>query len=170
MKHLSMKPLVGILLLPLFFVSCKEDDEKPDPATQISGTYNYELEIYVENGAELEYLGSEFDDFGTAVVSKTSTGIEMKEDGEILLTGSNLKAARDGIVFDIETQTVNIDGQNIVLRGYDGVDMDGVKYNGIYESASKELSTYMYFDGAYTDENGESFEARFVIQIVGTKV
>lgn len=170
MKHLRITQLAAILLLPVLFVSCKEEDEKPDPASQVSGTYNYKLEIYIENGSQLEYLGSQFDDSGTVTVSKTSSGIEVKEDGEVLLTASDLKAAAKDIVFDIETQTVNVDGEDVVVRGYDGVEKEGVKYNGIYESASRKLTAYMYFDGVYTDENGESFDVRFVIQIVGTKL
>ena len=170
MRHLHIKSLAGILALPLFFISCNDEDEKPDLATQVSGTYNYKLEVYIENGSQLEYLGTDFDDTGTAIVSKTSSGIEMKEGGEVLLTGSNLAASRDGVVFHIETQTIEVDGQEVVVRGYNGVDMEGEKYNAIYESSPKELSAYMYFDGVYTDEDGESFDVRFVIQIVGRKV
>ena len=169
MKHLHITKLAAILLLPVLFFSCNDEDEKPDLGTQVSGTYGYKLEMYIENGSQLQYLGTEFDDIGTATVSKTNSGIEMKENGGVLLTATDLRAAGNGVVFDIETQTVNVDGRNVTLRGYDGVEMEGEKYNGMYESSSRELSAYMYFDGEYTDENGDNFDVRFVIQIVGTK-
>jgi mitochondrial fission protein ELM1 len=48
MKHLVQEPLVGTLLLSLFFLSWNNDNEKPDAATQIvSRTYKYKtLSLY----------------------------------------------------------------------------------------------------------------------------
>ena len=33
-----------------------------DPATKVSGTYDYILEVYIEKSSQLEYLASDFDD------------------------------------------------------------------------------------------------------------
>ena len=38
--------------------------KKPHAAIQVSRTYNYELEAYIENDSQLEYLGSDCDDIG----------------------------------------------------------------------------------------------------------
>jgi hypothetical protein len=170
MKNVIRKFLLVALTVPLLLSSCKDEDEQIDLGAQVSGTYDYKIELYVENGSQLEYMGTDYDQIGTAVVSKTSTGIEMKEGGEVQLRASKLTAASNGVTFDIESQVVNVDGQDIIVEGYDGVDLSGVRYNGLYETASRELTGYMQFQGIYTDANGDSYEATFVMEITATKI
>lgn len=170
MKHLRLNFLIGVVLLPLVFSSCNDEDEKPDLPTQVSGTYDYETKLYFENGSQLQYVGDDFDDVGTAIVSKTPSGFEMKEGGEIQFRGTKLAAASNGVTFDIESQTVKFDDQNIIVEGYDGFDLGGVKYNGFYDTASKELTGYLQFEGILTDENEEEHEVTFVLEVKATKI
>lgn len=162
--------LFAIPILSLSFVSCSDDDERPDMATQISGTYDYRGKLYVLNGSQLDYLGSDLDVIGTAIVSKTSTGFEMKEGGEVVFKGAKLAQANNGITFDIETQTVDVDGQAILVEGYDGFVLSGVRYNGAYETTPKRLTGYFQFIAVITDENGNSTEETIVVEIIGSKV
>ena len=161
--------VMAVVALPLLVSSCKDEDEKPDMATQISGTYDYESKLYMDTGTDVEYLGSSFDESGTAVVSKTSTGIEMKEDDEVRFRGTKLTQVERGIVFDLETVTFTVDNQEVEVSGYEGVDVDGVSYDGAYETATKELTAYMQFEGVWTEADGSSYEATFIIEITGTK-
>lgn len=170
MRRFVMRLMVAMIALPLLLSSCKDDeDEKPDMATQISGTYDFESRLYMDTGTDLQYLGADYNEFGTAVVSKTSTGIEMKEDGEVQFRGSRLTQVRDAIAFDVETLTFDVDGQQVAVDGYEGVDVDGVGYDGLYDIEGKELTAYMQFEGVWTEPDGTSYDATFIIEIVGTK-
>jgi hypothetical protein len=171
MKHQERNFLfIGIILLSVFLSSCKEDEEKPDLGTQISGTYDYRAKYYIVDGSELAYLGSDFDEIGTAIVSKTSTGFEMKEGGEVVFRGAKLAEASNGITFDIESQSVDIDGDNVLVEGYDGFELAGVKYNGMFETSPKKLTGYFQFESTFVDENEDAIEVTFVIEVVGSKI
>jgi hypothetical protein len=145
------------------------DDPEPDQVAEASGTYNYKTKLYYVDGNSLEYLGSDFDESGTAIMTKTSTGFEVKEGGDVQFRATKVAKASNGFTFDIETQTIDVDGTNVTVEGYDGAVLSGVKYNGLYISATKELTGYFKFDGVVYDDNGNEYDVTFVIEWKATK-
>jgi hypothetical protein len=67
MQHLRTKRLVVILLLPLFFVPCDDKEERSHQITQVSGTSDHKLEVYIENGTQLGYVDTHFHAIDTAI-------------------------------------------------------------------------------------------------------
>jgi hypothetical protein len=149
-------------LLAFVLFNCSDDDEDKDIRDQAVGTYNYKTKsYYIENG-QLVYTGSEYDVTGTVIVSKTSSGFEVKEGGDVLYAGEKVAEASNGFTFDVKTQTVNDpDLGSITFEGYDGYSLNSVKYNGAYITNDKKLTGYVQweYDGVI-----------FVFEIVATKV
>jgi hypothetical protein len=168
-----MKNLKLFFLAPVFSIiifSCSEEEKTPDPVAQAAGTYNYQTKMYLLSGSQLIHLGADTDDSGTAIVTKTATGFEVKEGGQIVFAGSKVAVASNGFTFDIESQTFAFDGISFEIEGYDGATLNGIKYNGLYESASGQLTGYMKFDSVAIDENENEVQVTVVIEFVGTKV
>lgn len=169
MKNLRLLCFVSFLAAAL--LSCSDDDETPDPVSKAVGTYNYRIKFYILDGTKLLYLGASTDETGSAILSKTLQGFEVKEGGVLFFAGSKVAVASNGFTFDIESQTVDMNGDDVVITGFDGATLGTVKYNGLYESASQKLTGYMQFDAVLLDENDEEVGViPIVLEFIGTKV
>jgi hypothetical protein len=52
-------------------LTCITGGEGPDPVAEASGTYNYKTKYYFLDGTSLEYLGTDLDESGTVIMTKT---------------------------------------------------------------------------------------------------
>lgn len=103
------------------------------------------------------------------IVTETDNGFEVKEGGETLFKAVKVTQANNGFTLDIASQTVNMDGQQVALSGYEGATLTSssgavTKYDGLYVSGTKKLTSYFQFD-MIIDEDTYTV----VIEIVGTK-
>jgi hypothetical protein len=171
MKMLRLNALFLLAAMSFFILSCSDDDDK-DLQDQAAGTYNYKTKAYYLNGTSLLYLNEpDLDDSGTIIFTKTTTGFEMKEGGDLVFTASKLASATNGFTFDIESQTVKIDGGgDFTIDGYDGVTLGTVKYNGLYDKSKKQMTAYFKTQILFEDQNGNQFTGTLVIEFVGDKV
>jgi hypothetical protein len=166
-----MKTLKFLLpLLAVIVVSCSSDDPTPDVREQAMGTYNYTMKFYYLNGTALNVLPGISDEVGTFIATKTELGFEVKEGGDLVYRGTKVASATNGFSFDIESQTVDIDGDTYTITGYDGVSLSSsggssTKYNGGYFTSTKKLDAYFKFNIPTT--NGT---VTAVIYVTATKV
>src|SRR5207237_5403003 len=122
------------------------------------------------DGTTPKYLGTDYDNSGTAIVSKTTTGFEVKEGGDVVFTGSKVTAATNGFTYNIESSTITVNGTTVTVDGYDGATLGSTKYNGLFESKTKVLTGYLQFPGYIDDENNDPKQVTIVLEFVGTKV
>jgi hypothetical protein len=167
MKNVRLFYSMTVLSIVIF--SCKEA-EKPEPVVAAVGTYNYKVKLYYLEGTTPIYLGANYDQSGTAIVSKTATGFEVKQGGDIVFTGSKVTAATNGFTFNIESSTITTNGNTVIVDGYDGATLGTTKYNGLFESKTKVLTSYLQFKGYIPDENQNPKQVTIVLEFVGTKI
>jgi hypothetical protein len=167
----AFRLFLPIILFSVIAFSCKKDEEKPDPLASAAGTYNYTIKYNYLDGTNLVYLGTDLDDTGTAIVSKTTDGgFEVKEGGKLVFKGSNVAIVNQDFTFDIVSQTLSFDGTDVAMDGYDGATLGNGKFNGVYQSSTKQLTGYLKFDGILVDENEVEHEVTIVLEFKGTKV
>ncbi|MFA5814413.1 MAG: hypothetical protein WC865_02190 [Bacteroidales bacterium] len=150
METLKTKILPGFLFLmaalPFLFTSCTK--EETDLRDEITGQYSYTVKIYMEDGADLVYVGDQGnvgDITGTMRVTKNSgdPGVLDFYDGNIVMFhGTNVKDAGNAIVFDIPEQEAWIGPGNVQVVGYNYWDVNSSSYHGafIYEDDSIEIA------------------------------
>jgi hypothetical protein len=171
MKRFSLPLSIILIAFITFLSSCSDEKEEVpvDPRDQAMATYNYRTKFYlVDTDGSLDYTGSGDDETGTFIVSKTTNGFEAKEGGEVLFAGEKVAAASNGFTFDIPSQTISVDGVSFNVDGYDGVTLNGVKYNGMYEPGSDKMTAYFYADVQVTVE-GQVYEMELVFEVIATK-
>ena len=123
----------GILALP----SCS-DDIRPDLRDEITGTYQYRIQIFDLVDDELIYLGDRpglYDVTGTMLVRKNLTYSDMLDffDGNILMfQGEKVREAGNAIVFDIPVQEGWVGPLPIQVAGYDYWQVNSKDYHGAY--------------------------------------
>ncbi|PCJ62727.1 MAG: hypothetical protein COA58_16805 [Bacteroidetes bacterium] len=148
MNHLT---LISIFAFSLFtFSACSDDTKEVVPTVdirdQMEGMYTYKNTDYNADGTTEEFLG-------TVVVQKGSgsNSIIILEDGDTLDVGINLTEVSNGISFGLEDYTETIDGQVWSSKGYEFIELDGVKYHGAYDFSTQELgfAFKVYLDGTW---------------------
>ena len=150
MKTLKIKILPGFLFLvaflPFLFTACT--DEEIDLRDKIVGQYSYTVKLYVEDGADLDYIGDQGDNYditGTMKVTKNSgdhSAVDFYDGNVLMFQGVNVKDAGNAIVFDIPSQEAWIGPGNVQVVGYKYWDVDSSSYHGafIYEDESVEIA------------------------------
>ncbi|MFB6318383.1 hypothetical protein [Saccharicrinis sp. FJH54] len=142
-----MKKISFILLSLILLVttSC-EKDKNDDIRDQAIGNYQATWKFYVLDNNTLSYLGSDFDLTENYLVKKSTTddsGIDFYVGGDIEFQGNKIELASNGFAFDIPSQNYTDSTGTYVMNGYDGLDLDGKKYNGVYYSAEDKIETYI---------------------------
>lgn len=147
-----------IFVLAIASLSCGGDDDAPIQ-DQAVGSYDYTMKIFwLDEDGELEDSGFTID--GEFEASKTSSGLSFIEDDEVVFTATKIAAASNGFTFDVPSSNGEIDDETYTIEGFDGVDLGGVKYHGLYESSTKTITSFFQLE-----EDGEVF----VIKLVGEK-
>jgi hypothetical protein len=140
------KWLLLLAVLPFLFNSCGKDDY--DIRDEVTGYYDYTVELYEMDGNDLVYIGNLGDNYdltGTMRVGKNSQNSRTLDfyDGDfVMFQGVDVKDAGNAIVFDIPTQEAWIGPGNFQVAGYDYWDVDSSKYHGafIYQDESIEIA------------------------------
>ncbi len=128
----------AILLLSIvLFTGCSKD-ETADIREQMIGSYAYTMKMY-EMTTMVE-IGTDNGNFTVANRAGDDDAIDFKEGTEVFY-GNKLKAASNGVVFDIPSQTFKIDGTEYQVAGTNYIVLGTTKYNGAYFSATKKIST-----------------------------
>jgi hypothetical protein len=170
MKLRILYSLCLLSTIAIFSSSC--DDEKDgDLADQAVGTYDYEVTVYVLDGDDLieleDVLAQDIDISGTADVSKNeSKGIVVEEDGDLIFEGQDLVSASGGFTFEIDDQDIELDGSELPVEGYEGIDNE---FHGEYKSSSKELTGWMMAENVLIEIDGEVYEVTLVFEFKGEK-
>lgn len=161
-----VKLLLLISVMPFLLASCGGDDD-PTPAEQIAGTYDYEVEYFILDGDDLVELGYEIS--GTAIASKEGDSFVVKEGGETVFEANTIESASNGFTFNIDSQDVEIDGQEVTVEGYDGVSLGNGEYHGMYETDGKELTAFLMAENVIIEIDGDLYEVTLVFKFVGEK-
>jgi len=131
---------VIVLLSFSFFASCTKEEIKPeiDIRDQAVGTYDGDVFIFPEN--DITSVDTTWkQEFKVEKNKDNDLSINFIIDGEIAFKGAKIAEASNGFSFDLEEQTITDDGETYTIRGYDLVELAGTKYNGAYETSTKEI-------------------------------
>gem|GEM_PF-1993497 len=146
-----MKKLFYLMLIPFSLISCSDDTIDAAPATQadirdqIVGTYTYvNTALRYSNNTTDEYIG-----IIKIEKSTINNAIIFFEDEEVLAIGVKLESASNGVVFDLEDKGQYFDDLTIEYKGVDIIDIDGIKYDGVYKTPENEVS--ISFDTVVND-------------------
>ena len=146
----SMKKLLYLLIAAsLTFSSCSDDTtETPIPEADYReiavGSYTGTVFFY---DTDFSVLDEESTSFTIALGTGEKT-LVINNDGETF-KAVKTEATSNGLVFDMETFR-EIEPEGVYeYRGYDGVTLETVKYNGIYLSDEKEFTFFyeLFLDG-----------------------
>ncbi len=160
METLKFRLLKRVLfLLPvsaLLLSSCEE--EQIDIRDEFTGSYEYEVKLYVEEGNDLVYIGdqgSNYDLTGTMRVVKNTGSMDVVDfyDGNVLMfQGINVAEAGNAIVFDIPEQEGWVGPVNVQITGYDYWEVGSSSYHGafLYEDESLEIAFEARIMDAFT--------------------
>lgn len=185
LKNLSFLLAAMLLATSFSFTACSDDDDDDDDVReQAVGNYSYTTTIYVEEDGKLESFASQlaeianavgveikesdFQDNGTAVVSKSGNDkIFIKQDGadgdQFYL--NSIKAASNGFVFDVEATTID----EVKFTNYSGYKLQGesATYGGGF--INNKLEFYIYtsmeelLDAVLDEETAEDL-ATFLVE------
>jgi hypothetical protein len=144
-KTLSRLPYLLPFIL-LLFSSCENGFD--DLRDELTGTYNYEVKLYVQDDNDLVYIGNQGDNYdltGTMRVVKTpgtTDGIDFYDGNIIMFQGIHLKETENAIVFDVPGQEAWIGPGNVQIEGFDYVNVGPSGYHGafFYEDDSFEIA------------------------------
>lgn len=133
-------------LAVLVLASC--ENEIADLRDELTGTYKYEVKLYVEDGNDLVYIGNQgnnYDLTGTMRVVKTpgtTDGIDFYDGNVIMFQGIHLEDTGNAIVFDIPEQEAWIGPGSVQIAGYDYWDVGSSSYHGafLYDGDSFEIA------------------------------
>ena len=153
-----------LLLCVITVISSCDEKEPADIRDQAIGDYDYEATVYVLDGSMLNFL---FAENGSCTLTKTDDGIEVNGDGLLIFGGNQVAALGNGFSFQIQSQEVDIDGDNVDIEGYAHIEIAGstTRYQGVYFPGDKRFSAYFKFNATL---NGDPVTA--VIGFVGDKV
>lgn len=115
-------------------------------------------------------MGDDYKDSGTFTVTKLDNGFEAQEEsGDLQFVGLNLHGAANGFAFDVGSQTMTINGDEVEVSGYDSFDLGPLKYDGAYDNGTKQLTAGFKFDGIRVGSDGKDYDATFVVRVIATK-
>ena len=139
-------PLATMLIAAVAFLSlsCSKDDPAPPPEDQAVGKYSYSVEIKRIN---LDKSLSCVDSFGGSMTAiKTGYSLVFSVTEGRFFSAEEIKRSSTGFSFDIPSGHAKINGETVVVKGYDkGVTVDGATYSGQFLSSSKTLTAVMTF-------------------------
>lgn len=135
-----------LLTMVLFITTACEEEKNDDIREQAIGNYQSTWKFYVLDGESLIYMGSDFDESEDYLVKKSTvndSGLDFYVGGDIEFQGDKIEMASNGFAFDIPSQNFTDNSGTYVITGYDGIKLDGKKYNGVYYSAEDKIEAYI---------------------------
>jgi len=161
-----MKKLFYVAFL-LFGMSACSDDETVDIRIQGNGDYTYSSVISL-----LSDLNQTANESGTIQVESVGTnGLKFTFDkgasDELILNATGVTQASNGYVFNIQSTTEqDLDGDTFTISGTNTVTIDGLDYQGGFDSGSKQLSFTLVTDYQNNDYDNDF---NVSIKIIATK-
>lgn len=160
-----MKRIMYMLVLvpAIAFVGCSEEDEAPDYVAESVGTYSYSVNYTLVADAN-----DTDSDTGVMTIAQSGSNITIVLDGgtsdEVTITGEKVTTASNGYAFDIRSFNGTEDGVSYTVTGIDGTEIDGVNYDGRYDSGSGQV----FFNVLVDYESGYD-EFNYTLETVANK-
>lgn len=162
MKHYLYLPLLAMISLS----SCSKDDEGPDYRAESLGNYSYTavLTLDADNNVtssqtgtlRLESTGSG----GIRIIMDAGTADETSISSSALLQGGN------GYVFNLSSfKETDSEGDQLTVSGVKGFELDGVAYDGVYDTGRQQLEVRLQAD--YDDNQYDVYN--YSVRILATK-
>lgn len=143
----KLLPLLTLTTLIAVFASCEQSNL--DLRDQLTGTYDYTIKAYIDNGTELVYIGDEdglYDVVGTCQIRKNmqyGDMIDFWDGGELLFQGQNVRETDNSIVFDMALQEYWLGAIPVTVRGINYWDVGNQSYHGAYLYGDKSVEIAM---------------------------
>ena len=151
----KIKRLMAIALLAFVAISFNGCEvEEDDLRDVLIGSYNCTVKLYLLDGGELYYMGSDYDlnnkEFN-ATKSSSDDEMTFSLEGTTIFTANEFVEASNGTLFNVKNGTFDFHTTGMVdFSGYEeNYTLDDVGYSGGYMNDSQKIRVTLQFEGNY---------------------